>query len=291
MLLTIIVLFSLILLSGCSSSVDEAPMEQKSRVTVDLSTFQVEVEDMSRGSRTTPTLLDVSSRLSFAVLNSEGGQVVTIHQDSEDDDFGSVEMELYPGSYKMVAVAHNGDADASISSVTSAVLPGTTITDSFTGVQDLTVESNQDCTFNMSLKRITSAFILRLNDIPPANVKEIKVVINTSGFLLSQVNPSTLGINPNTGLASNNWKFTHTIPVADVSKNIPLYFIGNTSPATVTIKATAYDASGKEIISHTLTGVSLVPNKKTIATGTFFQSSGSGTFTVETWGTDNNIGY
>lgn len=287
MLLTIIVLFSLILLSGCSSSVDEAPMEQKSRVTVDLSTFQVEVEDLSRGSRTTPTLLDVSSRLSFAVLNSEGGQVVTIHQDSEDDDFGSVEMELYPGSYKMVAVAHNGDDDASISSVTSAVLPGTTITDSFTGVQDLTVESNQDCTFNMSLKRITSAFILKLNDIPPVDVKEIEVVVNVGGS-----EPTSLDVNPSTGLASKNWKQTCIIPIADISNETPIYFVGMLKQASVTVKATAYDANGIEIISHTINGVPLAPNQKTIATGTFFQSSGSGTFTIETtWGDDKNIEY
>ena len=72
----------------------------------------------------------------------------------------------------------------------------------------------------------------------------------------------------------------------------PVYFISMVKNASVTVTATAYDTDDKVIISHTINGVSLVPNKKTIATGTFFQSSGSGTFTVNSeWLTDNNIEY
>ncbi len=285
MFLVFALLFSIVLLSACSGSADEAPIEQKSRVTVDFSTFQVEVEDMGGGSRA--VLADAASRLSFAVLKSDGIKVVDVHQNSEDNKFGSVEVELYPGTYQMVAVAHNGDANASITSTTSVTLPGTTFTDTFTKVQDLTVVSNQDSDLSMTLPRITSAFILKLNDIPPADVKEIEVVVNVGGL-----EPTSLDVNPNTGLASKNWKQTCIIPIADISNETPIYFVGMIKQSTATVKATAYDATGNEIISHTINGVPLAPNQKTIATGTFFQSSGSGTFTVNSeWLDDNHIGY
>ncbi len=277
---------------SCSESAHEEPAGQKSHVRVELGGFLLEVDDMGSMARAGNALSTAATRLSFAVFNSEGTLVETIQQVSTDNSFGTVEMDLYPDTYTLVAVAHNGTADADIQSATSTILPGTTLTDTFAAVQSLTVEKDKNSSLSMTLPRITSAFILKLNDTPPTNAKEIQVVVNTGGFLLSQVNPSTLGINPSTGLASNNWKFVHTIPVEDISKNLPLYFIGVNSPSTVTIKATAYDSTGTEIISHTLSNVSLEPNHKTIATGYFFKSQGSGTFTIEsTWADDNNIGY
>ena len=276
------------MLSACLGPVIDEPVESKSRVVVDVRTFSLGFEEFEAKTGNTP-----ATRLSFAVFDTKGTLVGTaIHQESSDESFGTFELELYPGNYTLVAVAHNGDADAVITSPTSVSLPGTTFTDTFTKVQNLTVESGKDCNLSMTLPRVTSAFVLRLAATPPANVKEIKVIVNTGGFLLSQVNPSTLGINPETGLASNNWKFTHTIPIADISKDLLLYFIGQNNPTAVNIKATAYATDGTEIISHTLNNVSLVPNRKTIATGNFFKSQGSGSFTFgSTWNPDNEMNY
>ncbi len=288
MSLVIILLFSVVLLSACSGSADEALLEQKSRVSVDLSTFQVEVENMGRGSRA--ALSSAASRLSFAVLKSDGTQVFTVHQNSVDEDFGSVEMELYPDTYQMVALAHNGDADAGITSTSSVTLPGTTYTDTFSKVQELTVKSGEDCNLDMTLPRITSAFILKLTDTPPANAKRIEIVLYNGG-----PTPNPLTVNPSTGFAAENWSQTCSIPIEDMIDDTPdlIYYIGNTSPLYVTVKATAYDSDNNKIIHHIIPSVPLTPNQKTIATGTFFQSSASGIFTITSdWNSeDNNIEY
>ena len=278
-------LLSLLMLSACSSTTEEAPL-QKSCIRVDFGTFQVEVQDMQATSRA--ALGDAATRLSLAVFKSDGTLVEDdIHQQSTDDAFGSVELELYPGSYQLVAVAHNGEDDADIQSVTSVILPGTKVTDTFTKVQDLTVESGKDCSLSMTLARITSAFVLQLVDTPPAHAKEIEVVVNTAGLA-----PTTLEIDPGTGLASNNWKQTGKIQIADLADEYPIYFIGMYPSVSATVQATAFDTSGDVIISHTLNSVSLVPNRKTIATGNFFKSTGSSTFTLDTaWEDDHNIGY
>ena len=275
--------FSMCVLFSCTNSIEENDLGQKSRVLVNIHPFSITEEFATRSE-----ISVAATRLSFAVYDAKGILVGTItHQASSSESFGTIAMELYPGTYTMVAVAHNGEADATISSTTSVTLPGTRFTDTFSGVQSLTVEMGKDCTLGMTLPRVTSAFILRLLDTPPADAKEIKVVVNSGGL-----EPTALEINPTTGLAANNWKQTCTIPVSKISTDVPIYFIGMYNSSTVTIKATAYDTEDKEIISHTISGVTMIPNRKTIATGTFFKSSGTGSFTLnDSWGDDNEINY
>lgn len=261
-------------LSACSKPVEEEPViEAKSHIRVNVSPFYFQVEDMGT---TRTDLSEVSTRLSFAVFDEKGNLVESVvHHEVTDETFGVVEMDLHPGVYQLVAVAHNGDDNASISSTTSIVLPGTRLTDTFSSIQELTVESNKEYEFTMNLPRVTSAFAFRLADTPPANFKEIQVVLNTGGSI-----PASLEFNPTTGLASNNWKFTCTIPAEKFKEETPIYFIKLFEQTVVNIEATAYDEEGEVIISHTISNVSLVPGKKTTATGYFFKSSGSGSFTV-----------
>lgn len=281
----ITIFFWLSTLLSCTQPVVEDVVRQKSHVTVDVRAFYFELEEFGSNTRIGSS---PASRLSFAVFDSEGALVETaIHQVSSSETFGTIEMELFPGEYLMVAVAHNGDADADIKSTTSVILPGTTFTDTFAKVQSLTVESGKDCNLSMTLPRITSAFVLRLTDIPPANAQEIQVVINNTG-----TDPISLNFNPSTGLASGHWKQVRTISVADFFKDNPIYFIKMHESTVVNIKATAYATDGTEIISHTINNVPLVPNQKTIATGIFFKSQSSGTFTINsTWDTDKEISY
>lgn len=278
-------LLGLSTLVSCTLSVIEEPVEQKSRVLVDVRPFHLAAEDFGAATRTADA---PATRLSFAVFDKEGNLVESVMSlESADGSFGTVEMELYPGSYKMVAVAHSGDSDADVQSTTSVILPGSTFTDTFAKVQDLTVNSGEDCSLGMTLPRVTSAFVLRLTDTPPANVKEIQVIVNTSGL-----EPGSLDLNPTSGLVSNLWKQICTIPVADLSKDVPIYYIGMYPVTAVNVEATAIATDDTEIISHTINNVPLAPNQRTIATGTFFKSQGSGTFTIETtWGADKEVYY
>jgi len=278
-------LLGLSALASCTLSVIEEPVEQKSRVLVDVRPFHLAAEDFGAATRAADA---PATRLSFAVFDKEGNLVESVMSlESADGSFGTVEMELYPGSYQMVAVAHSGDSDADVQSTTSVILPGSTFTDTFAKVQDLTVNSGEDCSLGMTLPRVTSAFVLRLTDTPPANVKEIQVIVNTSGL-----EPGSLDLNPTSGLVSNLWKQICTIPVADLSKDVPIYYIGMYPVTAVNVEATAIATDDTEIISHTINNVPLAPNQRTIATGTFFKSQGSGTFTIETtWGADKEVYY
>ena len=278
-------------LSSCTKSVVDVQCGgEKSHVVVDVRTFSMSSEGFGT-SWSSGTKADDSAagRLSFAVFDSEGSLVdQVIHQVSSDGGFSSVEMDLYPGDYQMVAVAHGGEADAVISSVSSVVLPGRLLTDTFAKVQSLTVESGEDCSLGMTLPRVTSAFVLRLTDTPAADADEITIVVNTAG-----AEPSSLKFSPSSGLAENNWKFSCSFAVGDFAAgDVPVYFMSMYPVSVVNIEATAYDIEGSEIISHSFNNVSLTPNKKTIATGAFFKSHGSGVFTLDTvWYSDNLLTY
>ena len=225
MITSLIVLISLFLFSSCTNTAEEAIEEQKSRVTVDFSTFQVDVEDMSRSSRA--ALTEAATRLSFTVFDENGTSAFAVHQNAGEDKFGSVQMDLQPGTYTMVAVAHNGSDNATIASPSSATLQGKTFTDTFTKVQELTVAANQDFRFAMTLNRVTSAFILKITDTDkvPNGVTKIEVEVNTGGTSLSELDPQELIFSPSNGFALKNLKFTYTILVTELTKTIPFYFI------------------------------------------------------------------
>ena len=291
MITSLIVLISLFLFSSCTNTAEEAIEEQKSRVTVDFSTFQVEVEDMSRGSDDPLTLSDVAKRLSFAVFEKDGSTLVngtTIHQVKSDDvnGFGKIQLELTSGSYQIVAVAHNGSGNVNIQSVESATLPGKTFTDTFVGVYDLNV-TTADCSFKMSLNRITSAFYLNLtDDTPPKNARMMEIILHNGGSA-----PNQLNINPSTGYAEDNWLQSRTFTMTNIiDDELDLvYYIGKSSPTAVIVKATAKDLNSNEIMHRIFTNVPLTPNKKTRATGAFFNSSGSASFTITSdWASEDD---
>ena len=281
-------LLALCAFSSCSKLINDSPVEEMaSHVRVNICPFSLSMEDMGA---TRAALSDVATRLSFAVFNSDDDLVGSvIHQEVTDDNFGTVEVALFPGSYKLVAVAHNGEGDATINSVTSVTLPDTILTDTSADVEELTIESGEDCEFNMQLPRVTSSFVLRLTDTPPTDVENIEIIVNTGGMYFSTLGESPLKINPSNGLAENNWKIIRTIPIADFNEgDVPIHFLSMYPVSVVNVKITADDTNNT---NYTLSNVSFTPNKRTVATGSFFTSLNKVGFTVSDWDTDNEISY
>lgn len=288
-------LLGLFMLQSCNRVIEVEPVDVKSHVQVTVSPFYFEMEDMAPATR--GGISDAATRLSFAVFDAKGVLVDTVvYQKSSDDAFGSIALELFSGSYTLVAVAHNGDEDAVITSAALVTLPGTTFTDTFAEVKNITVQSGKDCDVMMDLPRATSAFVLRLTDTPPADAAKIKIIVNSSGnnYLYLKLDPANRSV-------TQDWKQTSEILIENQTYNeVPVYFIGmdkddrkyKDEGSTVTVEATAYNTKGEVIISHTIPNVPLNPNQKTIATGCFFKSQGSSTFTVEsTWDEDEEISY
>lgn len=285
-LIALTLLVNLCFLQSCSKVTVVENEETKSHVQITVSPFDITMEDM--GTATRAAISSAATHLSFAVFNADGTTLIKeINQVSSGLGYGTIDMELSPGTYKMVAVAHNGTNHAVINSVSSVTLPGSTFTDTFSAIKEIKVESGKNYDIAMNLPRATAAFVLKLSDTPPAEAKKINVVVNTAG-----AETNTLSFDPDTRLAKNTWKQTYTIPIEkfEDEKGVPFYFICMVNGQTVTVEATAYDADNKEIISHTISNVTLKANQKTIAIGNFFVPKVL--FSVSnTWEENINIGY
>ena len=286
----IALLLALCTFISCSKPIEESPIEEKSHVTVNVSPFSLSMEEMGA---TRAALKDAATSLSFAVFNTEGNLVnkLVVHQKSQDERFGMVQFDLSPGTYTMVAVAHNVSDYVAITSTSSVTLPGTYFSDTFSKIQKLTVVSGQDYILDMDLPRITSAFILKISDVAdaPEDLSMIQVKLNTSG---STPKPSSLVFDPSSGCATESWVQERMFPATNLSSGIPIYFIGKESSCEVDITATAYNDKNEVIMSHTLQKVPLKANQKTIATGKFFETKVVGAFTLNTtWETDKDFSY
>lgn len=114
----------------------------------------------------------VCNRINFAVYDSIGDRVKSISQSSDyDADFGIIKVSLPKGNYKVVALAHNGNSNASTTNMNRITFNGK-VTDTFVYSDDINVSGNSD--YQMNLKRCVAKILFTIKDKVPDEVKQIK---------------------------------------------------------------------------------------------------------------------
>ena len=289
--------------SSCSVKGDLAVCEKsevKSEVYLDLRGFGLEQSSLTKASET-----QAPHRIVFKAFDSFGKAVYDSTQVSSQEGFGSLSFELSPGAYTFVAVAHdvaltgspaaaNPDPTvaASVASKEQATVPEPLIQDTFCDTLNVTIKPGVPFAAGMTLERIISSFEIYLNDKVPEGTKMFKIVANTSGSAAS----GNASFNPSTGLAATDRQYVKEVDIsAGIGKpnnHIGLNMFLNADEEDIDITATAYNAEGQVIASHTLKDVPMKRNCLTVARGNFFTSGGSGTFSFLTdWGTEHEIEY
>lgn len=232
------------------------------------------------------------SHISFAVFDADGDKVgETLCQESDDSDFGKIAIELMPGTYKFVAVGHSCAGDADINSLEEVVFPGTRPSDTFSIVKEVFVQPAKAFSTALTLARVSSAFVLKINDAIPENVASIVVYLNASG---STPVEGGLKFNPSTGLASGNWKVGRNFLVENIpaSQEVTVFTIPFLKDQEVSVKAQALGAGSSVVVEHTIDEIVLASNKRITASGIFFAATGSGSLTFSTaWDEDLEVEY
>lgn len=114
----------------------------------------------------------VCNRINFAIYDSIGDRVRSISQSSDyDADFGIIKVSLPKGNYKVVALAHNGNSNASTTNMNRITFNGK-VTDTFVYSDDINVSGNSD--YQMNLKRCVAKILFTIKDKVPDEVKQIK---------------------------------------------------------------------------------------------------------------------
>lgn len=219
--------------------------------------------------RATAPLTDQCSRLSVAVFDEDDAKVgSTKSQKVGDTNFGTIGLSLQDGTYTIVAIAHNGEGNCTITSPTKVTFPSNKMTDTFCYCGELVVDGSISETLEM--KRVVAMMRLTITDAIPDGVARLKFYY-TGGS-------STL--NPRTGFGCVNSKQTEYRSVID-DNGMPvsvyeIYTAPHEQNDILKLTITSQDASNGDIdVFEPMENIPVTVNKITTWEGALFGGSGS----------------
>ena len=222
--------------------------------------------------RAVTQLTDQCSRLSVAVFDEDDAKVgSTKNQKAGDSGFGTVNLSLPEGTYTIVAIAHNGEGNATITSPTKVTFPSNKMTDTFCYCGELEVTGDM-ISQELQMQRVVAMMRLTLTDEQiPDNVARLKFYY-TGGS-------STL--NPRTGYGCVNSKQTeYRSVIGDDGQPVKVYEI-YTAPHEqndiLKLTITSQDADNSVISEFSpMENIPVTRNKITTWEGSLFGGSNGG---------------
>ena len=207
-------------------------------------------------------------RISFVAYQG-GKKVKSVTQTRGDEGYGGVTMQLTPGVYQVLVLAHSSNGNPTLSNAEK--IPFTNAigyTDTFYAYQDITVttESKEHA---ITLERVTAMLRFIINDTMPQSVKTLKFYYTGGSGAL----------NANTGLgcvASQQTVNMEVDPAAARPYTFELYTIPREVTASLNLTVTAYDGGGNVVIEQNIKDIAIERNKITELSGDFFTNENGG---------------
>ena len=214
-------------------------------------------------------LTDQCARLSVAVFDEDDAKVgSTKSQKVGDANFGSVGLSLPDGTYTIVAVAHNGDGNCTITSPTKVTFPSNKMTDTFCYCGELVVEGS--VSESLEMKRVVAMMRLTVTDAIPDGVARLK----------SYYTGGSSTLNPRTGFGCVNSKQTEYRSVID-DNGMPvsvyeIYTAPHEQNDILKLNITSQDASNGDIdVFEPMENIPVTVNKITTWEGSLFGGGSS----------------
>lgn len=213
--------------------------------------------------RSQKNLSEIATVLNFAIFQ-DGEKVKTINQKSTESGFGSIELSLPEGRYQVVAVAHKGSGNATITSPQEIKFANNKITDTFAYYQEIDVTDATNYDANMT--RVVSMFRLCLTQEIPADVAQMKFYY-TGGS-------STL--DASMGYGCVNSRQTETLNVSSHAANqvFEVYTFPHEDYSSLKMTISAINSKGDVLYEKELPNVPITIRKISTYTGTMFGESG-----------------
>lgn len=231
---------------------------------------------------------DICTRINFLVYDEEGKRIQNIIQKVGDSDFGTTTIQLDPGNYRIVALAHSSSGNPTSTNPAQIKFTNTTgYTDTFFYSESITID-DEHLTLSLTLKRIVALCRFIINDAIPTSVAELEF----------EYTGGSGAFDAATGLGSvkSTQKMTFLNPQGQ--KEFDLYTFLHDLTGTIKLKVTATDNSAN-VIQQREFDIPLQQNQITRFTGTFFSGesdptsrSASLSVTLNTkWNGENTINY
>ena len=252
-------------LLSCSERIHVTPVTDGIPVTFSVGTL--EQVPFGNAVQTRAVNTEVCKAISFAIYTVDGDsytRVQNVNQSAGDQSFGSVTFNLEEGTYKVLAIAHNGDMSPTTTNPDKIEFnknkTTTKMTDTFLYWSDITVDGSSSA-FSLDLTRAVAMFQLNLTDESiPDNVAQLKFYY--------QGGSSTLDATSGYGCVAS--KQTEIINVAPGVKTFEVYtFIRNNSNS-LEMTVSALNAEGTVLKEMKFNNVPITKNYKTRYTGEMF---------------------
>ena len=256
-------LAAFVAVAGCEKGFDPSSDDSAEGCKVVFRMDQFEMVPFSQGgtlSRGTAKAEEFCTRINLAVYNADG-KVKSVNQAAGDTGFGTAEVTLPPGEYRVAVVAHSGAGNATMTTPEKVTFPSNKVTDTFYFYGGIDVKA--DAVHDIGLKRAVAMFRMEAKDGVPANVSQMEFKY-TGGS-------STL--DATTGLGCVNSRQTETRAAG--SGTFDIYTFPHAAEGKLKITATAKDAAGAALHERVFEDVPVKTGQITLYEGDFFKQAGS----------------
>lgn len=223
---------------------------------------------------TRATLTQYITKLNVQLFDADGNKVFSTvrTQTKDDDDFGTMQMELSAGTYTVVAVGHSSAKSATIKSpevVQFTASEGEKLTDTFCHCSTITVHGEQQ-DFSLPMYRATAMVQLHLTDdeFPP-----------TLWYVTADYTGGSANFNPSTleGITKSSQSERRITNDLHLHQYFTFPYMSASGTLKMTVTATTSD--GTVLATKHLNNVPVYRNRITTYSGHLFDDS-PGEYTV-----------
>ena len=218
-------------------------------------------------------LSDCASRVQYVIMNGE-----TIVYNSEQingggNSFGTLSVNLDPGTYRLMVFAHNEKNGNPISVGTDGSILGynNRATESFSYSDEVVITKNKRKAVSCKLTRCVAMVNFTSTDKVPAEVTKFKMTL--TGVSSKYDLRNQIGVDVST-YATAMVNIDGWISTAGMMSNVNSYVFLPAIEATINAKFDFYNNADELLLTRNIEGIQMRINAKTSVTGTFFQSDG-----------------
>ena len=245
----------------------DTPVENKAGIPIKfiVSSFErMDARSMSFSGGT--DVRSICSRLNLAVYNGTQ-KIKQINQLSTDSDFGTLQLTLPEGKYKIVVLAHNGAKNPTMTDIEKIGFNGK-LTDTFYYCTNITVGSEAQ-SFDVDLKRAVAMVRFQTNKIP-ANVSKMKFYYTGGSSSLNAL------LGEGAVKSRQTEEIAVTTDMVGKPGSFDIFSIPRSDSNLLTMDVTAFDNENAQIFHKRIDGIQIKRNFITELNGSFFGNGDDG---------------
>ena len=201
------------------------------------------------------------THLCFAIYDMGGTRLKQVNQKQDDNNYGTVNLQLDKGTYQLVVLAHSSTKNPAMTNPAKIQFNNSTgYTDTYLFYTTLTV-TDEPQTYAITLDRIAALCRFVISDPIPDGVSQIRFQYKGGSGHLSAL--TGLGVTNSTQVVTRQVQPGQQYQVFD------LYTFLHQEEGTITLTATALNAAGEGLYEWEFE-IPMAQNQITWLTGNFF---------------------